>query len=92
MRERIIGGVKRGLARYGYELRRHQDEPDDSARVDFGGFPDFDEATRATIDAVVAYTMTGPERIYALCQAVRHVVEHDVPARWSSAVCGAAAA
>ena len=41
--------------------------------------PDFDEATWATVRAVQGYTMTGPEKLYSLCHAVRHVVAHDVP-------------
>jgi hypothetical protein len=35
--------------------------------------PDFDEEAKATIEAVRAYTITSPERLFALIQAVRHV-------------------
>lgn len=77
MRDVIIRSVKRGLGRYGYELVRIQSAPAPMAPREFP--PDFDDATKETIRAVEGYTMTGPEKIFALCHAVRHVVAHDVP-------------
>ncbi len=41
--------------------------------------PDFDPQTIATIQAVRPFTMTSPERIFSLCQAVKYVVEQDIP-------------
>ena len=40
---------------------------------------DFDYEARATFEAVKHYTMTSPERVYALCNAVRYVVENGIP-------------
>ncbi len=40
--------------------------------------PDFDEKIRNTVKAVQPYTHTSPERIHALCDAVRHVVRQRV--------------
>jgi O-methyltransferase len=78
MRDLIIRNVKRGLGRYGYELVRIDSTPTPpAAALEFP--PDFDEATKDTIRAVGGYTMTGPEKLYALCHAVRHVVAHQVP-------------
>ena len=78
MRDLIIRNVKRGLGRYGYELVRIQSSPATPVAPDEFP-PDFDDATKETIRAVDGYTMTGPEKIFALCHAVRHVVLHDVP-------------
>lgn len=41
--------------------------------------PDFSETCRSTIKAVHSYTMTSPERINALIEAVRFIVERNVP-------------
>lgn len=41
--------------------------------------PDADAATRAIIERVAAFTMTSPERIMALTEAVRHVCRHGIP-------------
>lgn len=41
--------------------------------------PDLDDATRAIIAAVAPFTMTSPERIVALRDAVRHVCRHGIP-------------
>jgi hypothetical protein len=40
--------------------------------------PDFDAPTIALCEAVRPYTMTGPERVDALRQAVEHVVSHGI--------------
>jgi O-methyltransferase len=41
--------------------------------------PDFDADTIATIQAVGPYTQTSPERLFALCEAVKYVVRHCIP-------------
>jgi hypothetical protein len=63
-----------GLARsLGFELHRYPPP-------DFLVWPDLlDARANATIEAVRPFTMTSPERIYALCQAVRYVVRHAIP-------------
>ncbi|HMO15327.1 MAG TPA: TylF/MycF/NovP-related O-methyltransferase [Pirellulaceae bacterium] len=40
--------------------------------------PDIDDKTRQTIDAVRPYTMTSPERITALCNAVDYLVRNQI--------------
>lgn len=42
-------------------------------------FPDLDDETRAIIGRVLPYTMTSPERISAVVEAVRYVEARDVP-------------
>jgi O-methyltransferase len=39
---------------------------------------DFDEEKKALIAAVAPYTMTGPERIFALNEAVKYVIENNI--------------
>ncbi|WP_445148457.1 TylF/MycF/NovP-related O-methyltransferase [Baekduia sp. Peel2402] len=63
-----------GLARAGYELRR---TPDPS-RLE-ATHPDLERAFAADLAACVEFTMTSTERMYALWQAVAHVVRHEVP-------------
>jgi O-methyltransferase len=41
--------------------------------------PDIDDDTRAIIETVAPFTMTSPERIVALRDAVRHVCRHGIP-------------
>ncbi len=41
--------------------------------------PDFDEMTTRIFNAVNPYTMTSPERVAALVEAVRYVVANDIP-------------
>jgi hypothetical protein len=41
--------------------------------------PDFDDATIALAQFVKPYTMAGPERIFAVRQAVQHIIAHDIP-------------
>jgi hypothetical protein len=42
-------------------------------------FPDFDEDARATVARVKPFTLTSPERIFSVIQAVRYVVRAGVP-------------
>lgn len=70
--------VRTGVRRLGYELVRAPTAgapQDDLART----MPDIDADTRATVSATVGLTLTSPERVAALCAAVRHVVEAGVP-------------
>lgn len=41
--------------------------------------PDFDEEVVQTINRVQEFTMTSPERISALCEAVKYVVKNQIP-------------
>src|SRR5258708_8431585 len=66
--------LKKSLQILGYELAKSQPVPLLQA------FPaDFDKVTMETIRTVAAYTMTSAERLFALCQAVRYVVQHRIP-------------
>lgn len=58
--------IKQLLYRYGLEVSKYPPY-------------DFDPATRATFAAVRSYTMTSPQRVYALCNAVRYVVDNAIP-------------
>lgn len=40
---------------------------------------DMDDSAKATFKAVRPYTMTSPERVFALCNAVRYIVANSVP-------------
>ena len=42
-------------------------------------YRDLDDSVLATIEAVRPFTMTSPERINALCEAVRYVVRNGIP-------------
>ncbi|MCW2500487.1 MAG: methyltransferase [Frankiales bacterium] len=71
MRPRSL--ARRGLHRLGYEVVRSTPDP---------GLPvpaDLDAETAETVRAVAPYTLTGPERIAALVDAVRYVVRAEVP-------------
>jgi O-methyltransferase len=60
----------RGLLRhYGFDIVRHE----------LGLPADFDEAAASLIQRVRPYTMTSPERLYALVQAVRYISRAGVP-------------
>lgn len=41
--------------------------------------PDFDQETINSIVSVRPYTLTSPERIYALCEAVKYIVNSKIP-------------
>ncbi|MGZ6791320.1 MAG: TylF/MycF/NovP-related O-methyltransferase [Mycobacteriales bacterium] len=72
-RGRAVAVLRRQLGRRGLEL----------VRSGTGGDPrvpaDLDEQTAATVRAVTPYTLTGPERVAALVEAVRYVVRAEVP-------------
>jgi hypothetical protein len=56
--------------------RRNQMSPNEPALQE--RFPDASASHLATINAVSHLTMTSPERILALCQAVEHVVRNNI--------------
>src|SRR6266700_7661466 len=70
----IRKALKRVLRAFGYEVVKSQPIPLLHA------FPaDFDKVTVETIKTVAPYTMTSAERLFALCEAVRYVVQHPIP-------------
>lgn len=70
--------VHRGARRLGYDVVRHPKRPP-QARQGARALPDVDEATRATVEATYGLTLTSPERVVALCDAVRYLIAADVP-------------
>lgn len=65
VKERLKRRLQRALRGMGYQVVKYRPDPE---------FPiDIDDATIATIKAVRPFTLTPPERIYALCQAVRYI-------------------
>ena len=67
--------ARQGLRRLGIDVVRTR--PDGAAAVAVPG--DVDDQVAATIRAVAPYTLTGPERVAALVEAVRYVVRAEVP-------------
>ena len=67
--------AKKLLRAVGYEFRRYQEFP-----------PDFDQESISIIRSVGPYTMTSPERVFSLIQAVRYVIGAGV--RGSIVECG----
>lgn len=41
--------------------------------------PDFDQTAVDTIASVTPFTLTSPERIFALCEAIRYIVTNRIP-------------
>lgn len=65
----LVKLARKGLQRLGYDLHRRGDVV----------LRDADAQTLAIIDRVRPYTVTTPERIFALCEAVRYVTRAGVP-------------
>lgn len=70
----LRGRVRQGLRRAGFDVVRVA--PDQPPATPPG---DVDEQVAATLEAVRPYTLTGPERVTALVEAVRYVVRAQVP-------------
>lgn len=68
----MIGLAKRVIRRMGYTI-----VPVEEVKPEFP--PDFDDATQALCRLVRPFTMTSLERIFALRQAVLHVIHHKIP-------------
>ena len=67
----LINSVKSVLHNLGIDIIRYHSElplP-----------PDFDEAVSQTFLKVKPFTMTSPERIFALCEAVKYIVANNIP-------------
>ncbi len=62
------------LPRFKRKIINHPQLPIDLATQ----FPDFDRRTIEIIRKVQPYTMTSPERIGALCESVRYLVNHGI--------------
>lgn len=72
MSKALKGVVNSVLGSFGYRIAR--------AALDGEVVPpDFEPAETRILQAVRPYTLTSPERIYALVQAVRHIVRHEIP-------------
>lgn len=73
MLKHVIHGI---LGKVGYKLIKIEPSPLPQS-VPFPS--DFDEQTVKLIEAVRPYTMTSPERIAALQQAVQYITAHKIP-------------
>ena len=78
-----MGPVKSILRRVfrslGYEVVRRRAPQSEDALPEYAVPEDFTIEDRELVNFVRPYTMTGPERIYALAQAVRYLVRHSIP-------------
>jgi len=64
----VTQAARRVLRRMGMDVIRYRDFP-----------PDFGTAEMRIIESVRPYTMTSPERLFSLIEAVRYVVKHHIP-------------
>lgn len=83
--EMLKAGIRRVISELGYEVvRKPASDGTDPGAADVP--VDFDEETAATWAAVRDYTLTSPERVFALCAAVRYLVRAGVPGAFAE--CG----
>jgi len=73
-RRAVAGPLRGAVRRAGYDVVRHPAAPVVPAWPE-----DVDPAARPVIEAVRPYTLTSPERVFALWQAVRYVAAADIP-------------
>lgn len=66
--------IKPLLRNFGIDVVRYRD-PKLGVKLP----PDFDEESTRIFRAVEPFTMTGPERVYALLRAVEYVVRYNIP-------------
>jgi O-methyltransferase len=74
--------VKSGTAELARAAKRDEKERQKNAKASKPGskYPkDYDEEGQAVISAVRPWTMTSPEKLYALILAVRYVHKHQIP-------------
>lgn len=71
---KLAAGVRRLLARGGFELVRLR-----PGRPELEIPGDFDGVVTRIVKEVQPYTLTGPERINSLCEAVRYIVRAEIP-------------
>lgn len=69
----LKAAVKTLLRKAGYDIVRYRDI------AHYLDPPDFDEVARSIIRSVQPYTMTSPERVFALIEAVRYIVQRGIP-------------
>ena len=62
---KLVGTFKRLLQNHGWDVIRSG--------------PDFADSDRKLIRSVRPYTMTSPERLFALIEATRYIVRNDIP-------------
>lgn len=78
----MVSGVakrlaKKGLRGLGYDIVRIGGSSPASAASPYP--PDLPPEDIETFRMVQPYTMTGPEAVHAVCEAVRYIVRHDIP-------------
>jgi O-methyltransferase len=65
--------IQSTFRRIGFDVSRIKDTKDESSFP-----PDFDAATQELCESVRPFTMTSPERVFALREAIKHVVRHKI--------------
>lgn len=66
-----IAMAKRLMRRLGFDVVRYREKPLFP--------PDFDQESADIVKRVMPYTMTSPERVFALIQAVKYAVAAKIP-------------
>lgn len=71
MKKKLINATKKLVQKLGFNIVKY-----DPSRQ----FPsDFDRDTIETIVRALPFTQTSPERLFALCEAVRYIAANDIP-------------
>ncbi len=66
--------IRQLMRRFGLDIIKYNRNPSES------GFPiDFDDCIIQTVLAVRPFTQTSPERVFALCEAVKYIVANKIP-------------
>ena len=73
MQSQLIDAIRKCIRAFGVDVVRYPSSRDETLPVDL------DDLATESIRAVSAYTMTSPERLFALIQAVRYVAKAGVP-------------
>jgi hypothetical protein len=71
LNSKLTSSLHRLANAVGFDMVRHQDGESFA--------PDFDQEAIATIRAVRPYTMTSPERVFALREATKYIVKGRIP-------------
>src|SRR5262245_55478558 len=69
---KALSVLNKALRPAGFELSRIGPNSGDP-------FRDIDPVARSIYEAVKRFTVTGPAAVFAVCDAVRHVVRADIP-------------
>ncbi|MGQ9896573.1 MAG: TylF/MycF/NovP-related O-methyltransferase [Acidobacteriota bacterium] len=71
--------IKKLIRNIGFDIVRYHKEANNGSQSAIHFPPDFDREAIDIINAVKAYTMTSPERLFALINAVRYITQAGIP-------------